>query len=186
MRTPMPALAAPSNADDIRAALGLFLTPGGIIEIRVPNVDGRKRTDAGYFDDLDAAVAAAEEYAGVAPAVYVTLNPCNPALLARAKNRMEEFAGATTADPDIVRRRWLLIDCDPVRPSGISSTDVEQLMAVATAYQIQDYLTTQGFPAGIVGSSGNGGHLLYRIDLPNDAESLGLVKRCLEALAARF
>jgi len=178
--------AAMGNTDDIRSGLSLFLTPGGVIEIRVPNVGGKKRTDAGYFDDLDAAVAAANTYSGTAPAVYVTLNPCNPALLARAKNRMEEFAGATTADPDIVRRRWLLIDCDPTRPSGISSTDVEQLSAVAMAYQIQNYLATLGFPAGIIASSGNGGHLLYRIDLPNDAEALALIKRCLDALAARF
>jgi hypothetical protein len=175
-----------SNADDIRAALSLFLTPGTVIEIRVPNVGGKRRTDAGYFDDLDAAVAAAVEYAGTAPAVYVTLNPCNPALLARAKNRMEEFAGATTADPDIVRRRWLLIDCDPVRPSGISSTSSEELASIAMAHEIQDYLITEGFPKGIIGSSGNGGHLLYRIDLPNDAESLAVVKQCLEALAAKF
>jgi hypothetical protein len=35
-----------------------------------------------------------------------------------------------------------------------------------------------------MGDSGNGGHLLYRIDLP--ADDGGLVQRCLEALAARF
>jgi nicotinamidase-related amidase len=176
----------PSNLDDIRDTLGLFLSPGGVIEIRVPNVDGRKRTDAGYFDDLEAAVTAAAAYSGTAPAVYVTLNPCNPALLARAKNRMEEYAKTATADPDIVRRLWLLIDCDPIRPSDISSTDSEQLASIALAYQVQDFLTALGFPKGIIGSSGNGGHLLHRVDLPNDAESLALVKRCLEALAARF
>jgi hypothetical protein len=34
--------------------------------------------------------------------------------------------------------------------------------------------------------SGNGYHLLYRVDLPNDRESLELVRGILEALAFRF
>ena len=34
--------------------------------------------------------------------------------------------------------------------------------------------------------SGNGMHLLYPLDLPNDAESTGLVKGALAGLAARF
>ena len=31
--------------------------------------------------------------------------------------------------------------------------------------------------------SGNGGHALYRIDLPNDEEAVALLQRCLDALA---
>lgn len=38
----------------------------------------------------------------------------------------------------------------------------------------------------MVVDSGNGYHLLYRIDLPNDEESAALLRSCLEALAARF
>ena len=34
--------------------------------------------------------------------------------------------------------------------------------------------------------SGNGAHLLYRIDLPNDDESTDLVKGCLGVLDALF
>ena len=34
--------------------------------------------------------------------------------------------------------------------------------------------------------SGNGGHLLYRIDLPNDSASRDLVKAVLEVLALKF
>jgi hypothetical protein len=46
-------------------------------------------------------------------------------LLARANNRVVEYAKHATRDDQIERRRWLLIDFDPVRPSGISSTDAE-------------------------------------------------------------
>jgi hypothetical protein len=38
----------------------------------------------------------------------------------------------------------------------------------------------------VVGDSGNGAHLLYRIDLPNNQESLELARGVLEALAFKF
>jgi hypothetical protein len=47
-------------------------------------------------------------------------------------------------------------------------------------------LRDQGWPEPVVGDSGNGYHLLYRIDLPNDRGSLELVKGVLEALAFKF
>ena len=43
-----------------------------------------------------------------------------------------------------------------------------------------------GWPAPVLADSGNGAHLLYRIDLPNDDESRDLVKHCLEVLASVF
>jgi hypothetical protein len=87
-----------------------------------------------------------------------------------------------------VRRRWILIDCDPVRPSGISSTDAEHGAALARARTIRDALVADGWPsAGIVlADSGNGGHVLARVDLPNDKESFTLVQRALKALALFF
>ena len=74
--------------------------------------------------------------------VYVTLNPVNPALLARASNRLRTVGrnDALTSDADITKRRWLPIDLDPVRPSGISSTDQEHLLAVERAFQVRETL----------------------------------------------
>ena len=59
-----------------------------------------------------------------------TLNPVSPTLLARAAMRLEPRATSTTGDMDIVRRRWMLIDCDPVRPSDVSATDAELALAL--------------------------------------------------------
>ena len=37
-----------------------------------------------------------------------------------------------------------------------------------------------GFPPGLCGMSGNGAHLLYRLDnLPNDEEHTALIRACL-------
>ena len=115
------------------------------------------------------------------PGIYVTLNPINTALLARSRNRAIPFCDTTTADGDVTARRWLPIDCDPVRPAGIPSTDGEHDAALARARAIREALAARGWPDPILADSGNGAHLLYRVDLP--ADDGGLLARCLEALA---
>ena len=107
-------------------------------------------------------------------------------LLARSCNAFGAYAKHTTSDTDIVVRRWLPIDLDPVRPAGISSTDQEHNEALARASQVRDYLAECGWPESILADSGNGGHLLHRVELPNDADSSTLIKRFLEALGALF
>jgi len=131
-------------------------------------------------------IKAASQWSGKAPGIYLTLNPVNPDLLARAQNRLIHYAKHTTADTDIEWRHWLPIDFDPLRPAGISSTDAEHQAALDRAVACRDWLATQGWPEPIYADSGNGAHLLYRIDLPNDTASRQLVERCLKALALQF
>lgn len=173
--------------DVIRSALALFAQPGDVIEVRVPKVGGRKSNNAsGYFSDLDAAAKAAARYDGKAAGIYVTVNPVDPALLARANERIIEYAELSTSDDAILRRRWLLIDCDPKRPAGISSTAEEHAAAHARARAIRDWLELAGWPAPVYADSGNGAHLLYPVVLPNDDASRELQHACLRAIAARF
>jgi len=186
-----PVAAAPLLGHDgatpraaIRAALDLMVEPNAVVELRVPH--SRRGTLSGYFDDVDALVNIAADLSGRVEGVYVTLNPVDRALLARAVNRVSEYAKHTTADNNIVRRRWMLVDFDPVRPSGISSTDEEHQRGLARAREARDWLREQGWNGLVFADSGNGAHLLARVDLPNDAPSLALVKKCLTALALRF
>lgn len=89
---------------------------------------------------------------------------------------------------DVVKRRWLLIDIDPVRPADSSATGEEKSAAQTLMAAVLDWLTARGWPAPVVVDSGNGWHLLYRIDLPNDAAGVShsLLRRFLKALAGRF
>ena len=168
-------------------AVELLAEPGQVLELRIPKVDGRdNRTDSGYFDDPRELAKAAANYNGRAAGIYITLDPINPALLARAKNRVIEYAKLTTSDSDIVTRRWLKIDVDPRRPAGISATENEHEAALQVCTKIQEWLTGRGWSAPIAGDSGNGGHLLYRIDLPNTPDNTALIQRCLQALDAYF
>ena len=181
MTAPNPDTAA------ILAALAVLFTPEDVIELRAfPK--GRKRTDAGYFDGQHwpqlAEHAARLSTSGAA--VYVTLNPVDPQLLSRYSNRIEGYASTTTTDKQVTRRRWLLIDIDPVRPSGTSATDAQLDAAKVKARAVYGYLNGIGWPAPLVAESGNGMHLLYAIDLPNEDDATALVKAVLIALGERF
>lgn len=89
-------------------------------------------------------------------------------------------------DADVLRRRWFYIDVDPERPAGIMATAEEVNAARQLAWQVITFLEFMGWPRPLVSFTGNGIGLYYSIDLPNDADSLALVKRLLRGLATRF
>lgn len=121
--------------------------------------------------------------------LYVTLNTTNPALLARRANKFETGyleKNTLTNDEDITNWDYLPIDVDPVRPTGISSTDEELACSDEKANEVVEYLSGIGFPLPLVACSGNGYHLLYRIDLPRSPENDLVVKTILYALDKKF
>lgn len=144
----------------------LDIVTEGVFEVRVPKT--KYGTISGYFDDTAIAASLIAKENGKHPAVYVTVNPVIPSLIARNHNKFEFGSHSTTTDAEIVRRRWFLIDLDPVRPAGISSTDHELEEAHLRASEIQDWLSSLGWPEPIRASSGNGAHLMFRVDEPND------------------
>ncbi len=163
-----------------------LLHPGRVVELRALNLDGRGWTASGYFDQPRALAEAALRANRRAEGVYITLNPLPASLLGRGKNALRERAKDTTSDGDVLRRAYLPIDLDPTRPSGISSSEEEHQAALDQARRVRAWLAEQGWHAPLFADSGNGAHLLYAIDLPNDAASADLIKRCLAALASRF
>jgi uncharacterized protein (DUF927 family) len=177
-----------ANPGAIRRALALISAPDSVIELRGLDTDSRELgpTVSGYYDSAHPLVHDAGRLSGHAN-LYITLNPVKPALLARAHNRLESYAKHTTSDADILSRRWLAIDFDAVRPVGISSTDQEHMTAIERAKAVRDFLRANDWPSTfILADSGNGAHLLFRIDLPNDDDARDLVKRTLEGLHTRF
>src|SRR5687767_3601109 len=94
-----PAPSQQQNIDYIRQALGYVWKPGEVYEIRIPI--HKFMIHAGYFDDFDIAARLAWAYSGSVPAIYGLLNPCNPRLLNRYRNRIQEKAPHTTLDEQI-------------------------------------------------------------------------------------
>ena len=167
----------------VRAALGVLHRDIEAFKVRA--LGARGAIAVGYYDDVPlaaAAVARLEQRPDI-HGIYVTANPLQPAGVARAANRYAARAKAST-DGDVVRRLKLLIDLDPMRPAGISSTNAELAAATKRAALVRDTLSARRWPPPVEAMSGNGRHLLYAIDFPNDDETKRLVEA--SSLGARL
>jgi len=156
-----------SPPDTIAQTLDL-LCPDAAVALCALNNDGRMAYR--YFDShTDGAAWARQQNV---KAVYVVMNPYK-----------KTSAGEGITAQDSTCRRWFLIDCDPVREKRSNATAWERGLARDIAAEIQAYLTSHGWPEPVECDSGNGAHLLYAIDLPNDAGSTKLLNGILKALA---
>jgi len=175
--------------DEIRRTITLLFEPEQVFEVRILNgqpASGwqKARTFAGYFcgregDAVIRALLGLKAWEGV----YITLNPLDETILALSAGRIKE-AKTTATDADVLSRQLMLVDFDPQRRSGISSTEAEHEAAVARTHQVRAYLCEEmGWPEPIVASSGNGAHLVFRVCLQRDSD---LVERALRALHALF
>ncbi len=95
-----------------------------------------------------------------------------------------DWVRTTTKDTDTARRSWLLLDLDPQREKNTNSTEAELQLAEDAAAKLEQHLVAAGWPEPLRVMSGNGYHVLYRVDLP--ADDGGLVQRVLQSLSARF
>lgn len=174
--------AKPLLAEAQKAAKILF-TPGQVVELRAL---GGRYTTSGYYDDHEHLVldtirlAENPQFNGI----YWTLQAPNPALLARSPNQFRDRVRETTSDADVKSFRWLLIDIDPERPAKISATDEEKKAAYDVATLVIKYCREQLRHDPVFADSGNGYHVLVRIDLA--ASDADLVSGVLEALYMRF
>ncbi|MFV2046294.1 hypothetical protein ACEWK1_02855 [Metabacillus sp. YM-086] len=150
-----------------------------VMEVRILKTD--KGTISGYFDDYDTLVQSVQKYIGKHD-IYITLNPVKKELLARCNNRLQIYAKTTSTDGDIERISYVLIDIDPVRASGISSSKNEKKAALDVMKGIRKDLMEEGFPEPIAADSGNGYHMLLPIDLDNTKENVDAIKAFLAAL----
>ena len=189
-KQPEPVAEPPTaSIEDIKAALNAIFPTESIVELRaILKRGGVKKTYSGYFDGHHRHVMS-EEAARLnaqGAAVYATLNPVIPSLLARCPNRIKESPTATTTDKEILWRNLLLVDLDPKRLAHTSATADQVYAANCKALEIREYLSRLGWPEPHVAESGNGFHLLYQIDLSNDVSSTTMVKSVLCALANKF
>lgn len=178
------------DTEQIRTFLA-GLVPG-IYELRLTDARGGffGSTQAMYLrlpDDLDHAVQYLARVTGHnAAAVYIVGNPLPEALLGRGRGAFYR-AKATARDVDVLHRHLFYVDVDSERPTGINANAEEIAAAMVRTRDVVAWLEGEGFGLPwFHGTSGSGGMLLYRVDLPNDDLSTDLLRGCLEALDARF
>lgn len=174
------------QAESVVSSLRLVVGRGNIAEIRVIDKQaGRTAISSGYFSDF-ALAAKAVDAIGNVTGVYVCLNEVPAELLSRSPNYLTPRASLATRDDDILRRRWILVDLDPVRPADTSSNDAELQAAMNRAYDVGNWLIGKQLPEPVMCVSGNGVHLLVPVDFANDASSLSFVKSLLQSLKDKF
>lgn len=168
--------------------LRLFVEPGQVTEMRALKVtrDGSwPKTLAGFFDHdhLEEMAQIAMETSANATGVYFIPNPVRPEMLARCANRIRPVGeGESVSDDHILARHWLLIDADPVRLQGVSATDAEKEASHVAIFEAREIVANVfGLSDPIMADSGNGYHLLYRVDW--SANDIGQAKSILEFLA---
>ncbi|WP_321833158.1 hypothetical protein [Clostridium butyricum] len=155
------------------------------VPIEVRMIKTKNGTRSGYYEDKNQLLNDIMKYDGE-DNIFFTLNVFSEELMARAKNRLANYAQHTTSASEIIRRVLLLIDIDPKRPAGVSSTDEELESANVVAKSVIEYLISEGFPQPIVACSGNGYHVLYKLDLPNTKEVTQMIKDFLIVLDKKF
>lgn len=146
--------------EGILSSLLLLHDPEDIVEIRSidpkPTISGLFRADSPNIEKQLA------RYKG--RTFYQTMNCIDPGCYSRAQREvLMPSPKETTSDRDIIGYNWILIDADPVRPSGVSATDTEKELARKTAGKVYLHLKKLGFSEPVAADSGNGYHLLYRI-----------------------
>jgi hypothetical protein len=180
-----------ADSSEIHRALSIYhpADSDDHFEIRALRVPHRGKVVSGVVHTSEIALAtkAAASLSGHAEAFYLTPNPVSAEIRARAPGCLVDFAKITTNDAEITRRSWLLVDFDANRPPGISSTDAEHEAAIERAVVVaEDLRRDHGFPFPLRADSGNGGHLSYRVDLPNDSATTEVFRRFLETLSRRY
>lgn len=156
-----------------------------IFEIRV--IYENKKIYSGYFDNAETLIKEMAKLNKSNCNVYITLNDLKSACFDRSqKNKFEYGSKATTSDNDVDGIDWLMIDLDPKRPTGTSSSNEEFEKSKTLANEIYDYLRKIGFEKPLIATSGNGVHLLYKVFMQNSKENVQLLEKCLKTLNILF
>lgn len=173
------------DADEVRKAIKVLQKQNGVFEVRAIGT-AKKDIMSGYFRDAETLLAAFDTIDMRNRNAYVTIGEVKEECFARSQSEIFLKSPQTTSDNEIMRYRWLFVDLDPVRTAGVSSSSSELAEAERLSGDVRSYLSGLGFADPVIALSGNGYHLLYRIDINNDEIGRPLIERCLKTLAEIF
>ena len=175
------------DIEEIKRAIKSLKPNNELFEIRIINKKGKNLS--GYFTDADVFI---EELKQIPTNIlsnshiYFTLNKIHTGCYGKEQHNKLLFGKSSTKDEEITNYEYILIDFDPKRPSGISSTDKELDKSLDLRTEVYVFLLNQGFKEPTIALSGNGCHLLYKVDFVNTEENVLAVKHFLEYLDLRF
>lgn len=172
------------DKDTIRKWWQVFVGDGGFTEVRILG----KYQYSGYFKSLETLISAIEPFAEMDDEqIYFTLNEINDSCYGRQQcERIIKSPKATTTDGDVTRRKFVMIDFDPKRSTGVNASNDEFELAHKKAQDVFKFLRNHGFEQPIICVSGNGWHIQIKVDLPNTSDVNETIKRFLQSLGVLF
>ena len=178
------------NVEEVKKTLDLFRTDNGLLEIRIFSTTNKSEIYSGIFDNDNDLIREIQRFDKEPYNTYFVFNELKDALSGLPQlNKMVKGA-KTIHDDDIKYRRWILIDLDPIREGNvkeIASTDEELENSKAVAREMRTYLLSEGFPQPVVCMSGNGTHLLIKLDkVANTKENDKIISDFLAYLSLKF
>jgi hypothetical protein len=119
--------------------------------------------------------------------IYLIPNPIDPKLIDRNTKWRKPFITKipSSNQSNMLSRRWILVDCDSIRPGECSATEAERVAAFDLAENVTASLSVFGFGNPIKADSGNGCHLIYPVEMPPDQPTSQLIKEFLGQLTNR-
>lgn len=162
-----------ADAAEVRRALILFADPQSGVELMSLRAGIHATRPGTDIDGLCADVAGFPGPQGV----YFRVNPVPSALDRPARN------------DDVLNRRWIYIDVDPVKPAEHKddpATEEEKARTATVCAAVHEHLAGFGWPDPVVTDSGNGLGVFYRCDLPNSEHVRTLYRKLVAGLAAKF
>jgi hypothetical protein len=188
-----------ADPEIIQETLNKLFAADDILEIRA--IDSNGKVYAGFFDkhhhkEMISEIVRLNDFANV----FIILNH-----FADDSTILEKYQNINvitdknlnlTKSSDIKNVDYFLVDIDPVRPTGVSSTNEELNAAWSVCDQVRTYLSSLGFNCPIIAMSGNGYHILYPVidkpleiynqSLGNKKENEDLFHNALKVLALKF
>ncbi len=121
------------DVEKIKEALNVLKDDGQLFEVRI--LKG-KQIISGYFRDVETLEKAFKTVDLRGANIFYTLNYINDDCYFRTQRDCFRQEKTTTSDSDIVAYQWMLVDLDPVRSTGISSSKKELSKAYEMANDI--------------------------------------------------
>lgn len=164
----------------------------GIYELRIICTDFYNTKLSAYFHSVcpDAVITQMMGWnypANCCVNFFLTSNPVREYCEAREQFGNIRKTRVMSMDEDIARLTWLPIDIDSPHPTGVSANDAEKQEAHRVAVQVLEHMRSMGWEdAPEIVDSGNGYHIKYRIDFPNDDEGRGILAAVVDELHEQF
>ena len=167
----------------IQRTADLLLEINGAVEVRAIYEEGPPVI--GRFDNSDSLVHEIMRREVERPPKIFIVNLHRPVEGIDCPNK---FTGLTAIREDTIEGySFILVDMDPDRPANTSSTQAQLDEAEEMCLDILQLLTEElSWPEPLITMSGNGFHLLFKVELPNSPEVKDLIHQVLLALAGKF